>query len=364
MKRTCGQLFISSTAAVLLLFGQVLGRDGDPSVQKLLEGHGYTVHWVEGDDPTSVHNQLASTLDQCYKEIKAIQTTARTAGRITARPAWPVIIMRTPKGWTGPKEVDGVKIEGTFRAHQVPLSEVKTEPAHLAILEQWMKSYKPDDLFDASGELKTELRQLAPVGVARMSANPHANGGQLTKPLVFPDISKYAYTINKHGVDHKTSTTQLGELLRDIYKANPHNFRLFCPDETNSNKLGAVFEVEQRCLVSAVYDSDDKISRVGRVMEVLSEHLCEGWLEGYTLTGRHGLFATYEAFAMIVASMIAQHTKWLEACLALPWRSPLPSLNILLTSTCWRNVRKQFTYTYANITHARTSMYNVRISSC
>ena len=287
----------------------VLGRERDPYVQKLLEGHGYTVHWVEGDDPTVVHNQLASVLDQCYKEIRAIQTAARTSQRVESRPAWPVIIMRTPKGWTGPKEVDGVQIEGTFRAHQVPLSEVKTDEKHLQILERWMKSYNPDDLFDASGELKPELRQLAPTGTARMSANPHANGGGLSKPLVMPDISQYSYEIKQHGVDKKTSTTQMGQLMRDLYKANPHSFRLFCPDETNSNKLGAVFEVEQRCLVGQVLPNDEKISTIGRVMEVLSEHCCEGWLEGYTLTGRHGLFATYEAFSMIVASMISQHIK-------------------------------------------------------
>ena len=323
---------------------KVLGRERDPYVQKLLEGHGYTVHWVEGDDPTLVHNQLASVLDHCYKEIKAIQTTARTTRRVESRPSWPVIVMRTPKGWTGPKEVDGVQVEGTFRAHQVPLSEVKTEPSHLAILEKWMKSYNPDDLFDASGELKAELRQLAPAGTARMSANPHANGGQLSKPLVMPDIAQYAYDIKQHGVDKKTSTTQMGQLMRDIYKANPHTFRLFCPDETNSNKLGAVFEVESRCLVGQVLKDDEKVSTVGRVMEVLSEHQCEGWLEGYTLTGRHGLFATYEAFAMIVASMISQHIKWLEACESLPWRAAVPSLNILLTSTCWRNVSAHHTY--------------------
>ena len=222
--------------------------------------------------------------------------------------------------------------------HQVPLSEVKTEPSHLAILERWMKSYNPDDLFDENGELKADIAALAPVGTARMSANPHANGGQLSKPLVMPDIAQYAYEIKQHGVDKKTSTTQMGQLMRDIYKANPHNFRLFCPEETNSNKLGAVFEVESRCLVGQVLPTDEKISTIGRVMEVLSEHNCEGWLEAYTLTGRHGLFASYEAFTMIVASMISQHIKWLEACEELPWRSPIPSLNVLLTSTCWRNV--------------------------
>ena len=322
----------------------VLGRDRDDDITAILTGHGYRVHWVEGDDPARVHHQLAETMDVVVGEIQAIQHQARSSGSVAARPRWPCIVLRTPKGWTGPKVVDGVKIEGTFRAHQVPLTEVKTNPAHLAILEQWMRSYDPSSLFDGSGALLPDLAALSPVGTARMSANPHTNAGLVSVPLRIPDVSRYAYEVARPGRDHKPSTTQLGLLLRDLYVENPHSFRLFCPDETNSNKLGAVFEVEQRCLVGTVVAGDEKVSTGGRVMEVLSEHNCEGWLEGYTLTGRHGLFASYEAFTMIVASMVSQHIKWLEVCTELPWRTKLPSLNILLTSTCWRNDHNGFSH--------------------
>ena len=367
----------------------VLGRDRDSGITALLTGHGYKVHWVEGEEPEAMHHALAQTMDTVIGEIHAIQRTARAAGKVSARPTWPCIVLRSPKGWTGPKVVDGVKIEGTFRAHQVPLTEVKTNDAHLRVLETWMKSYNPTDLFDDKGTLKAELAALPPTGTARMSANPHTNAGHVSTPLVMPDIKQYAYTLSKAGVDHKTSTTQLGLLLRDLYLANPKTFRLFCPDETNSNKLGAVFEVEKRCLVSKVLEEDEEVSTSGRVMEVLSEHLCEGWLEGYTLTGRHGLFASYEAFSMIVASMVSQHIKCqsahtphytdsaepsryhsvappacitsltshtplslvcfftttgLEVCSELPWRTKLPSLNILLTSTCWRNDHNGFSH--------------------
>lgn len=322
----------------------VLGREQDPSITSLLEGHGYKVHWVEGDNPFLVHHQLARTLDKVIGEIHAIQKEARSRGKVTARPHWPCIVLRTPKGWTGPKEVDGKQIEGTFRAHQVPLTEVKTNEKHLRLLEEWMRSYKPEDLFDSNGTLKAELAALPPTGHARMSANPHTNPGNVSKPLVMPDIKKYEYEFGKPGVERKPSTTQLGMLLRDLYLENPKSFRLFCPDETNSNKLGAVFEVENRCLVGTVLEEDEKVSTSGRVMEVLSEHNCEGWLEGYTLTGRHGLFASYEAFTMIVASMVSQHCKWLEVCSELPWRTKIPSLNILLTSTCWRNDHNGFSH--------------------
>ncbi len=246
-------------------------------------------------------------------------------------------MLRTPKGWTGPKIVDGVPIEGTFRAHQVPVSEVKANPAHLAILEEWMRSYRPGELFDDNGSLRSEYAALAPEGERRMGANPHANGGLLREALSLPDHGRYAVKFTERARERIGSTEILGQYLRDVYKANPRNFRLFCPDETNSNRLGAVFEVSDRCLMSEVIPQDDHVSHDGRVMEVLSEHLCHGWLEGYTLTGRHGLFATYEAFAMIVDSMAMQHAKWIEHARRVPWRADVPSLNYLLTSTCWRN---------------------------
>ena len=241
----------------------VLGRERDADIQALLSGHGYRVHWVEGDDPVAVHHSLARTLDAALAEIHAIQREARAAGQVTARPRWPAIVLRTPKGWTGPKVVDGVQIEGTFRAHQVPLTEVKSNPAHLAILEQWMRSYKPEEQFDRDGKLAPELAALAPIGEARMSANPHTNAGRVSKPLDMPDVRQYAYDIKAPGVEQKTSTTQLGLMLRDLYVRNPHSFRLFCPDETNSNKLGAVFEVEKRCLVGRVMEGDERVGTAG-----------------------------------------------------------------------------------------------------
>ena len=253
-------------------------------------------------------------------------------------------MLRTPKGWTGPKVVDGIPIEGTFRAHQVPLSGMKTNPEHLALLEAWMRSYHPEELFDEQGRFLPRLAALAPKGDRRLGANPHANGGQLCKDLVLPAIDDYAIAVTQPGSEHHESTRKLGEMMRDVYRANPTNFRLFCPDETNSNRLGAVFEVETRCLVEQTVPGDDRVSPSGRVMEVLSEHNCHGWLEGYVLTGRHGFFATYEAFALIVASMTTQHAKWLDACEELPWRAAVPSLNILLTSTCWRNDHNGFSH--------------------
>ena len=322
----------------------VLGRSSDEDIAALLRGHGYDPRFVEGNEPFAVHARLARVLDQCLLDIRAIQTEARNAGSVRARPHWPVIVLRTPKGWTGPKEIDGLAIEGTFRAHQVPVSEVRTNPNHLAALETWLRSYRPEELFDAQGKLLPRLAQLAPHGNRRMGANPHANGGHLMVPLAVPDITGYALEVAKPGAELHESTRQLGQVLRDLYRDNPRNFRLFCPDETNSNRLGAVFEREQRCLVAPPVPGDDHVSTDGRVMEVLSEHNCEGWLEGYVLTGRHGLFATYEAFALIVASMATQHAKWLEACNDLPWRAPVPSLNTLLTSTCWRNDHNGFSH--------------------
>jgi xylulose-5-phosphate/fructose-6-phosphate phosphoketolase len=323
----------------------VLGRDRDEDIQKLLEAHGYEVHWVEGADPLPMHQAFATTLDTCYAKIRTIQTQAREEG-FSKRPIWPVIVLRSLKGWTGPKFVDGLPVEGTFRAHQVPLANVREDPEHLKMLEQWMHSYRPQDLFDENGRLVPELAALAPKGDRRMGANPHANGGKLIVDLDLPDFRAYSLSVTKPATQRHESTRQLGKLMRDMFKgsARPKNFRLFCPDETNSNRLGNVFEVENRCSAGEIIPIDDHVAADGRVMEVLSEHLCQGWLEGYVLTGRHGLFATYEAFAMVSASMTVQHTKWLEKSLALPWRIPVPSLNILLTSTCWRNDHNGFSH--------------------
>ena len=323
----------------------VLARSSDDSIRMLLTGHGYEVHFVEGDDPLTVHQAFAQTLATCYGQIRSIQRAARTSG-VTAKARWPAIVLRTPKGWTGPKVVDGKPVEGTFRAHQVPLSGVATNPEHLAMLERWMKSHEPEKLFDDRGRLQASLAELAPKGDRRMGNNPHANGGRISVPLAVPDFTSYALAVHQPGSELHESTRQLGQMLRDIFVHNSEtkNFRLFCPDETNSNRLGAVFEAENRCLVGGVQASDDHVSPEGRVMEVLSEHNCQGWLEGYLLTGRHGLFATYEAFALIVASMATQHAKWLEACEELPWRAPIASLNYLLTSTCWRNDHNGFSH--------------------
>jgi xylulose-5-phosphate/fructose-6-phosphate phosphoketolase len=321
----------------------VLGRDADGDVARLLESHGYEVHLVEGDDPMTVHAALAQTLDTCFTNIRSIQTTTRSGG-FSKRPSWPAIVLRTPKGWTGPKVVDGLPIEGTFRAHQVPLSNVRANPEHLKILESWMRSYQPEKLFDESGKLVAELAALAPEGDRRMGSNPHANGGTGTTEWELPDYRNYAVEVTEPAVQMRESTRQLGQLMRDLFATKRHDFRLFCPDETNSNRLGDVFTVENRCSAGPILPGDDHVAADGRVMEVLSEHLCQGWLEGYLLTGRHGLFATYEAFAMVSASMTIQHTKWLEAALKLEWRKPIPSLNILLTSTCWRNDHNGFSH--------------------
>ncbi len=326
-----------------------LGRAEDDDVRRLIEGHGYAVTFVGGDDPATVHQAFAAALDASYARIRTIQRDARAAGaaaEVGERPRWPAIVLRTPKGWTGPQVVDGHPVAGTFRAHQVPLANVKTDPDHLAQLEAWMRSYQPERLFDADGALLPELAALAPTGDRRMGANPHANGGKLTVALDLPNLRAYAAPVEQHGATSVENTAPLGELLRDIFTHNAAqaNFRYFCPDETNSNRLGAVFQVENRCFVGQRISIDDHLSPAGRVMEVLSEHLCEGWLEGYTLTGRHGIFATYEAFAMVAASMITQHSKWLEESLNLPWRAPVPSLNVLLTSTCWRNDHNGFSH--------------------
>jgi xylulose-5-phosphate/fructose-6-phosphate phosphoketolase len=323
----------------------VLGRESDEDIRALLQANGYDVYFVEGDDPIRVHQSLAATLDRCFEHIREIQAEARQHG-FSDRPRWPAIVMRTPKGWTGPKVVDGLPAEGTFRSHQVPLSDVRRNEEHFAQLEAWLRSYRPEELFDVQGCFAQELAALAPTGNRRMSANPHTNGGRLLADLDVPDFRDYALEVETPATELHESTRQLGKMLRDIYvrNADARNFRLFCPDETNSNRLGNVFEVENRCFVGRTLDIDDHLAPDGRVMEVLSEHLCEGWLEGYLLTGRHGLFATYEAFAMVSASMTVQHTKWLEEAKNLPWRAPVASLNILLTSTCWRNDHNGFSH--------------------
>jgi xylulose-5-phosphate/fructose-6-phosphate phosphoketolase len=323
----------------------VLGRTPDSNVRAFIESQGYEVCMVEGDDPAVMHQLFAATLDRCYERIQAIQTAARREGRVEEI-QWPAIVLRTPKGWTGPKVVDEQPVEGTFRSHQVPLNAVKTDPAHLARLEEWMAGYQPDEQFDRTGRLVPELADLAPRGDRRMGANPHANGGRLMKPLTLPDFREYALPVPSPAADVAESTRQLGKMLRDVFTLNRQqlNFRLFSPDEANSNRLGNVFEVENRCFVGSTISIDDHVSPDGRVMEVLSEHNCEGWLEGYNLTGRHGLFVTYESFAMVSASMTVQHTKWLQTAEDLSWRARTPSLNILLTSTCWRNDHNGFSH--------------------
>ncbi|MBS1892098.1 MAG: phosphoketolase family protein, partial [Actinobacteria bacterium] len=321
----------------------VLGRASEEEIGQMLAGHGYTAHFVGGTDPREVHHDFAVTLAECRSAIGAIQAAARSGGRSNLRP--PAIVLRTPKGWTGPKTVDGVPVEGTFRAHQVPLKAVRENPEHLAMLEAWMRSYQPEERFDADGRLDPALAELAPRGDKRVGATSYANGGRRLVALEVPDPQRYALEVSTPGVERAESTRCLGELLRDVYSANAEaaNFRLFCPDETNSNRLGAVFEVEDRCLIDARAD-DEHVSPAGRVMEVLSEHNCQGWLEGYLLSGRHGIFATYEAFAMVSASMAIQHTKWLEEVRRLDWRAPVGSLNVLLTSTCWRNDHNGFSH--------------------
>ncbi len=323
----------------------VLGRSTDENIRRIIEGHGYEVYCIEGDDPLPLHQRFAATLNKCYERIREIQRQARSEG-LREKARWPAIVLRTPKGWTGPEELDGVPIEGTFRSHQVPLPEVKSDPHQLSMLESWMRGYHPEELFDQAGRFLPELAKLAPEGDRRMGSNPHANGGRLLADLNIPDFRQYAVEVRKSGREQRESTRQLGELVRDIFTNNraTANFRLFCPDETNSNRLNAVFDVENRCFVGPTIAIDDHVSPDGRVMEVLSEHNCEGWLEGYLLTGRHGLFVSYEAFAMIPASMIVQHTKWLEASRGLPWRESIASLNILLTSTCWRQDHNGFSH--------------------
>jgi len=325
----------------------VHGRKDPTQLQQLLEGHGYEVLWVDGDDLPWMHERFANTLAYAWGRIKAIQAEAREADTWDGdMPVWPMIVLRTPKGWTGPKLVDGDVVEGTWRAHQVPLAGVKENPVHLAMLEAWLRSYRIAELFNSDGSTTDLVRSNNPSGDKRMSASPHANGGLLTRDLDLPDYRDYRVDVTPatRGTTRLESTRQLGEFMRDIYVRNSDNFRLFCPDETNSNRLGAVFDVSDRAFMERTDAIDVQIGRQGRVMEVLSEHNCHGWLDGYTLTGRHGLFATYEAFAMVSASMTMQQAKWLEESDHLEWRAKVPSTNILLSSTCWRNDHNGFSH--------------------
>jgi xylulose-5-phosphate/fructose-6-phosphate phosphoketolase len=322
----------------------VLARKDPAEVRGLFEGHGYDVIEVGGDDLPGMHVRFAAALTRAWAAIKAIQADARGGSWDGTRPRWPLIVLRTPKGWTGPDIVDGVRVVGTWRSHQVPLSGVRGNEEHLRLLETWMRSYRPEDLFDYAGAPNELVRAANPEGERRMSATKHANGGLLTHDLDVPDFRDYAVAVSQPGADRAESTRKLGELMRDIYRRNPDRFRLFCPDETNSNRLGAVFEVSDRAFAERVEPDDVALSRDGRVMEVLSEHNCHGWLEGYTLTGRHGWFATYEAFAMVSASQTIQHGKWLQEAANVAWRAKVPSLNILLTSTAWRNDHNGFSH--------------------
>jgi xylulose-5-phosphate/fructose-6-phosphate phosphoketolase len=321
----------------------VLARIDRHELTSLLRGCGYEPHFVEGSDPALVHQQLAATFDAVIEDIRGIQKQAREHG-YRKRPVWPMIVLITPKGWTGPKEVDGVPIEGTFRAHQVPLTELGTKPEHLKMLETWMRSYRPEELFDDTGRPIEELTSLAPQGARRMGANPHANGGLLLRELRLPDFREYAVTVPSPGAQTAEATRALGQLLRDTLKRNADNFRIFGPDETASNRLGAVFEVTDRTSTAVILPSDDHVSPDGRVMEVLSEHLCQGWLEGYLLTGRHGFFSCYEAFIHIIDSMFNQHAKWLKMTRHIAWRQPIASLNYLLTSHVWRQDHNGFSH--------------------
>jgi xylulose-5-phosphate/fructose-6-phosphate phosphoketolase len=321
----------------------VLARISHDELRALFEGYGYTPRFVEGSDPEEMHQLMAATLDECLDEIAAYQQAARN-GSDTERPRWPMIVFRSPKGWTGPKEVDGLPTEGSWRSHQVPFGEVRTNAEHRALLEDWMRSYRPEELFDSDGALLPEVTRLAPEGDLRMSANPHANGGLLTRELELPDFREYAVDVKSPGSTSSEATRVMGGWLRDVMKLNDDRFRVMGPDETASNRLGALLEVTNRTWEAEILDTDDHLARDGRVMEVLSEHLCQGWLEGYLLTGRHGLFNCYEAFIHIVDSMFNQHAKWLKVTRHIPWRRPIPSLNYLLSSHVWRQDHNGFSH--------------------
>ena len=320
----------------------VLARIPRDELEALFRGYGYAPYFVEGDDPMEMHRLMAATLDTVVAEIGRIQGEARARG-FKGRPSWPMIILRSPKGWTGPRVVDGQQVEGTFRAHQVPMGNM-ARPGHLKILEDWMHSYRPQELFDANGTLVAELAALAPTGAQRMGANPHANGGLLLHDLELPDFRAYAVTVPGPGTVTAEATRIQGEYIRDVVGLNPHTFRVFSPDETASNRWGAVFDVTARCSTAEILPGDEDVAPDGRVMEMLSEHQCEGWLEGYLLTGRHGFFSCYEAFIHIVDSMFNQHAKWLKVASHIPWRRPIASLNYLLSSHVWRQEHNGFSH--------------------
>jgi xylulose-5-phosphate/fructose-6-phosphate phosphoketolase len=324
----------------------ILARIPPEELENLFIGYGYKPYVVAGSDPTILHQEMASTLNRCLAEIQAIQQEARKSG-VPSRPRWPMIILRTPKGWTAPKELDGHRLEGSWRAHQVPITDVIANPAHLKLLEEWMLSYRPHELFDSKGSLIPELRALPPVGTRRISANPRANGGLLRQALRMPDYRKYAVHIDRPAQFLNQNTYIMGQFLRDVMRENMHTFRVFGPDETDSNKLGAIYEATRKTWLgdSKPEDADGgELSPDGRVMEMLSEHTLEGWMEGYVLTGRHVLFNTYEAFAHVVDSMVNQHAKWLEKSREISWRAPISSLNILISSTVWRQDHNGFTH--------------------
>lgn len=323
----------------------ILGRMTDEDLAHLFTGYGYKPYFLEGDDPPETHQRMAATLEAIVEEMQGIQRSSRSEA--TAKlPVWPILILRTPKGWTGPKIVNGKPVEGTWRAHQVPLAEVRSRHDHLKMLEDWMKSYRPEELFDADGKLMHELAELAPKGNRRMGANPHANGGLLLKDLVMPDFRQYAVKVPKPGNEFGEATRIAGQFLRDVMKLNLYtkNFRVFGPDETASNRLDAIYEATDKVLMEPILPTDEHLSPNGRVMEVLSEHMCQGWLEGYLLTGRHGLFNCYEAFIHIVDSMFNQHAKWLKTTRSIPWRRPISSLNYLLSSHVWRQDHNGFSH--------------------
>jgi xylulose-5-phosphate/fructose-6-phosphate phosphoketolase len=326
----------------------VLARIPEEELVALFEGYGYRPILVtggfDGEDPAEVHQCFAAALDEALDEITEIQDEARREGAEAHRPRWPMIVLRTPKGWTGPKQVDGLQIEGTWRSHQVPVSDVRDNPDHLRVLEDWLRSYRPEELFDAEGRLVPELAELPPSGDRRMSANPHSNGGELLRDLVLPDFRDYAVDVPRPGTTSSEATRALGGFLRETISRNPDNFRLFGPDETASNRLGDVFDVTGRRWMGETAPTDEGLASDGRVMEILSEHLCQGWLEGYLLTGRHGLFNSYEAFIHIVDSMFNQHAKWLKTTRDIPWRRPIASLNYLLSSHVWRQDHNGFSH--------------------
>jgi xylulose-5-phosphate/fructose-6-phosphate phosphoketolase len=321
----------------------ILARISDLELRSLFVGYGYSPLVVRGHEPAAMHRQMATAVAEAIAEIRSIQDEARSTG-FTRRRAWPLILFESPKGWTGPKIVDGKQVEGTFRAHQVPVGDVRTNLEHLRIVEDWMRSYRPSELFDETGRLISELADLAPSGPRRMGANPHANGGLLLRDLVMPDFRDHALKVTAPGAVRGEATRALGEFLRDIMRLNPDNFRVFGPDETSSNRLDALFEITNRCSTATILPSDDHVAPDGRVMEVLSEHLCQGWLEGYLLTGRHGLFSCYEAFIHIIDSMFNQHAKWLKVTPSIPWRRPIASLTYLLTSHVWRQDHNGFSH--------------------